>query len=337
MPRRRFLLRAIEFAFGFFVYSVALPSGASEKTQTRLVYVLGAGASACPPQMQLRMAVTARLGYDPFSATAPRTVIAAIEVISGQLEGKVELIDDESVSEGARQLKAPLDRCSELVRAMALSISIVIDPQSALAAHEEPEQSDSSVVPGSTPQVRADVPPKSEQSTSTEVPELRVRRPVRFFSGVGMQLTSGAGPSNAVGAHWFVGGRYGLVSLSMEERVDSRSSTDMGNASVHVSFWLASLVPCVHVGYAMLCGTGTFGMIRASSSGLETDSSQTGAYTAFGGRFGLDIPIVEKWSAGLYAEAFAPWHPVTVKTNERVLWTAPNWASLLGFRMTVHY
>ncbi len=236
MPQRRLLLRAIDLAFGIFVYSVALPSGASEKTQTRLVYVLGAGSSSCPPQVQLRMAVTARLGYDPFSATASRTVIAAIEAKSGQLEGKVELIDDESVSQGARQLKASLDRCSELIRAMALSISIIIDPESALLARKIPEQRDSSEVPGATQLARADVPPKNEQSTSTEVPQPGVQRPVRFFSGVGMQLTSGAGPSSAVGAHWFVGGRYGLGSLSLEERVDNRSSTNMGNANVHVSF-----------------------------------------------------------------------------------------------------
>jgi hypothetical protein len=87
----------------------------------------------------------------------------------------------------------------------------------------------------------------------------------------------------------------------------------------------------------MLCGTGTFGTIRASSSGLKTDSSDTGAYTALGGRLGLDIPISNRWSAGLHADAFAPVHPVTVKTNERVLWSAPNWAGLLGFRMAVHY
>ena len=111
MPRRRLLLRIFEFAFGFFVCSVAPSSHAGEKTQTRLVYVLGAGASACPPQMQLRMAVTARLGYDPFSATAPRTVIAAIEEKSGQLEGKVELIDDEPQVKIALRLAHSLENC----------------------------------------------------------------------------------------------------------------------------------------------------------------------------------------------------------------------------------
>lgn len=83
--------------------------------------------------MQLRTAVIARLGYDPFSATASMAIIAEIARIGDTLLGKIVLLNDESSSQGVRELNAPHDRCSDLVRAMALSISIAIDPEAALA------------------------------------------------------------------------------------------------------------------------------------------------------------------------------------------------------------
>lgn len=105
----------------------------------------------------------------------------------------------------------------------------------------------------------------------------RVPQPIRFFTGAGLHMTNGAGPSSAFGADWFVGARRDWFSLALEQRVDGRSSQDAGDGSIHVSFWLGSLVPCVHFGYAAACGQGTFGMIRASSSGSARDASDTGS------------------------------------------------------------
>jgi len=331
-------LRVFGLAFGFLVCGVALPSLAGEATQARLVYVRGAGASVCPQQVQLRMAVAARLGYDPFRATAMRTVIAQIEEKSGELVGHVELVDEQNVSQGARQLTAPAERCSELVRAMALSISIAIDPESALLAREDPAPLDDSEKPEPTRMQRAAVATENEEPREIEAqPPPSAPKPIRFFSGAGVHVTNGAGPSSALGTDAFLGGRFGAFSLSVEERIDGRSSNGAIKGGVHVSFWLGSIVPCVHFGYATLCGTGTFGVIRASSSGLARDSSDTGNYTALGGRVGWDMPVFGQLWAGLHADAFAPWHTVSIKTSGRTLWTAPNVGTLLGFRVSAHF
>lgn len=338
MRRGRLTLAMVGLAFGVFVYSVALGSRAAERTQVRLVYVRGAGANDCPPQMQLRMAVAARLGYDPFAATAPRTVIAQIEENASELEGHVELIDAENVSQGARRLAAPLDRCSELVRAMALSISIAIDPESALLAHDEAASTEASAEPEPTRTARAAVTPKDEESESAEIQQSTPATPIRFFSGAGIHLTNGAGPSSALGTDGFVGGRYGSISLALEPRVDGRASEDVENGTVHVSFLLGSVVPCWHLGYATLCGMGTFGVVRASASGLARVSSDSGSYTALGGRVGWDMPLLGRLWGGLHADVFAPWHSLNLKTSENdTLWTAPSVGTLFGFRLSAHY
>lgn len=183
MRRGRHRLRVIGLALGIFVYGVALRSNAAEKSQARLVYVLGAGVRDCPAPMQLRIAVTARLGYDPFSATAPRTVIAQIEEKSSELLGHVELVSDENVSQGARELTAPGDRCSELVRAMALSISIAIDPESALHVRNE-SPLDANVPPGPTQSARAAVAQKTRDRGDPRFEKCRACRSQFAFSRV---------------------------------------------------------------------------------------------------------------------------------------------------------
>jgi hypothetical protein len=53
----------------------------------RLVYVRETGAEKCPGEVDLRLRVVARLGYDPFSPQASQVVLARIEARAGELHG----------------------------------------------------------------------------------------------------------------------------------------------------------------------------------------------------------------------------------------------------------
>jgi hypothetical protein len=70
--------------------------------------------------MAVRMSVAARLGYDPFVATAETSIVTRIERAS-RLVAVVELVDASGTPRRRRELSAPVDRCDELVYAMALS------------------------------------------------------------------------------------------------------------------------------------------------------------------------------------------------------------------------
>jgi hypothetical protein len=59
--------------------AMALRAAQVEAASTvRLGYVKGAGAGDCPEQMELRMAVSARLGYDPLNLNASKTIVAQV-------------------------------------------------------------------------------------------------------------------------------------------------------------------------------------------------------------------------------------------------------------------
>ena len=64
----------------------------------RFLYVREAGAEACPDEMELRMSVVARLGYDPFSPQASGALFARIGRLDGELSGSVELVDEHGMS-----------------------------------------------------------------------------------------------------------------------------------------------------------------------------------------------------------------------------------------------
>jgi len=82
----------------------------------------------CPDQAQLRSAAVARLGYDPFVMNAPSTLYATISRTARGLRGEIRLEDPARENPGARQIESISGDCTELGKAMALAISIAIDP-----------------------------------------------------------------------------------------------------------------------------------------------------------------------------------------------------------------
>ena len=135
-----------------FVVASALSGTAAASPQWRLIYIREAGAASCPEEMELRLAVAARLGRDPFSSGAMRVVVARIGSKRDDLTGSVELIDEAGISRGRREISSAAAKCDELAHAVAISISIAIDPE-----HVAPE-GPAVPPPNATPAFRAPAP-----------------------------------------------------------------------------------------------------------------------------------------------------------------------------------
>src|SRR5262249_14357059 len=108
----------------------SLASTSAAAPSARLVYVREAGAEDCPDEEVLRAAVRARLGYDPFFPYAPATLYAEVGRKDDVYRAHVKLVDEKNVVRGARSLEHRGGVCADVIDAMALSMSIAIDPRS---------------------------------------------------------------------------------------------------------------------------------------------------------------------------------------------------------------
>jgi len=287
--------------------------------------------------------VIARLGYDPFSATASRVVLTTVEQNGDELRARVDLANAEGSVQGVRELNAPAVDCTSLMRAVALSISIAIDPASALVKHEavsnsEPESGDEDLS-------RAAANPEEELplAPAYSVPVASRRRKIRYFAGAGLHVTAGAAPTFGYGGDLIFGGRYRGFSLSFEGRADPLNMTkaDWGG-EFGALFMLASVVPCVHSSGVSLCGLGSVGFIRAASQNITVRSSDTGMYAAVGARVGFQLPLTESFVFGIHADLAAPLprqaiQITDIQTKRLLSWTTPSVFGLVGMHLLVHY
>src|SRR5262245_33238085 len=70
----------------------------------RLVYLRGKGTETCPSEGDVRDAVQARLGYDPFSVQAPSTMFVDMTAVNGGFAASLRLVDGSNGVRGDRVL-----------------------------------------------------------------------------------------------------------------------------------------------------------------------------------------------------------------------------------------
>ena len=96
--------------------------------KARLVYVRGAGAEQCPDEEALKNAVAARLGYYPFQTDGSITVVATLDRSQRSSRAHVEFRDEAGKIMGVRELSSTAGDCNSLFDAIAVAISIGLEP-----------------------------------------------------------------------------------------------------------------------------------------------------------------------------------------------------------------
>ena len=104
----------------------------------RLVYTRSEDAASCPDEAALRKAVETRFGYDPFFAWARQTVVAQISREGARYVARVQLVDEQGLARGTRELRSDEDDCAEVFDAAALAISIALDASATPTAPDPP-------------------------------------------------------------------------------------------------------------------------------------------------------------------------------------------------------
>jgi hypothetical protein len=294
----------------------------------RLSYARGPGAEFCPDEGSLRRAVAARLGEDPFDPSLARTFRLTIGANGARLRGSVELLAG-GVSEGRRELEADPAACSELVEAMALAVSLSINPNLVLDAPSPGTEVAPPPVPPTAPRRSPSVMLASPRPSTTRDAPARPKRarapraPVALATGAFAHGAIGTGPGAAAGgsAVLRVGGSW--WNAGVEARLDALSRAGIGrNGTVHSTLVGAVLAPCARFGPASGCPLLLLGSLFARSRGVATERADRGFFAATGGRLAATAPLGEHLSLEARVDALYPLTPVTIDLDGAPIWRA---------------
>jgi len=290
----------------------------------------GSGAEQCPGEQAVRAAVTARLGYDPFFPWARDTLLVEVTRDDGVFRTVVKLVDDTNRARGTRAITFAGDECAPVMDAMALTISLTIDPASVLGARTVPQVT---TVPPNDP-VRAPAPPPTAAPTTpAEPPRVRFRAPAEPSAhprvSLGILGSLGATPAASVGFTLSGGIVWRWLSLDLEGRVDLPSSRNLPLASV--SGWLlgASLVPCAHFGVLVACPVAMVGRLSATSDAVVSRSASS-PWFGLGGRAGVEWGVWRRLVLRGYVEVLATPVRYTLDLNNAPAYPFPAVSGDLG-------
>ncbi|MGC4093100.1 MAG: hypothetical protein QM756_35470 [Polyangiaceae bacterium] len=308
---------------------------------SKLVYSREGNATRCPDEDALREAVHARLGYDAFSPWGERAVIAEILEEGGKLRARLRLLDEHGVVVGTREVRAASDDCEELVRSLALSISITLDPlapapQASSAAPDpavEAAAASPAEHPAAPPDAEVEAPLRVEPSTDTltpvSVPRALVNSPQTELSlRAGPVVHAGFGPGTAQ-----FGGRLGVtldrgvtrlvvdVAATLPASVESALG---GRANVQVT--TGSLAPCLRYRIIAGCGLVVAGRVSSWATGTPNTRSDSAVHFALGARVEARTELTRSFQLIFGVDGLRNLTPVSVTLHEQELWQSPGWA-----------
>jgi hypothetical protein len=256
----------------------------------KLVYVRGEGTASCPDEKELRRAVAARIGYDPFFPTASKTVVAQVNRSPKGYRAKVQIVGDDGNVRGERDLSTQGDDCAELILTMGLAISIALDdlddaPTSAPGATAETAGSPAAEDPPRA--AVAETTPRDTPAATPVAPPSAATRRLTLMASAGPALSIGAAPSASVGGGVSATIRYSWAAARLALRADLPASGDLdGGGRITTSSVLATAALCIRGDVPFVCagaGVGSFATTTESIARPASDSALLALVVATGG------------------------------------------------------
>ena len=314
----------------------------------RLVYSRTADAASCPGEAALRSAVAARFGYDPFFSWAKQTIVVQILRQRGHYVARLQLLDDQGVAHGSRELTSEQAGCSEIFEASALAVGIALDATSdAVSGSQDPAAPAPSSPPAPpTPPAAAAGRPPPPPSLGRPLPEPPARPALPpFMVGLVDALgAAGSAPSLAPGVALGAGVAVRAWSLALELRADASEGANrpasLGGGAVESSLYAAQLVPCWTISYFAICGLGVLGALEASGTGITPSTTRTTLFAAAGARIGFEWPLPAGFALRLDTVGLVDLHRPTLalgQDGEDDVWTAPQLAGAVGIGVAKHF
>jgi hypothetical protein len=311
---------------------------------SRLVYVRGPGAESCPDQAAVREAVKKRLGYDPFFPSSDKTIIARIVRDASKLRGEVELVDEHGSQAGTREFSAEPDQCEQLVYAMALSISIAIDPKSAetyaqgpeIVPLAEPAETQAETTPDRNPPGAPEPPvtPPAPAPAPRAAPSVDAA-PWRWSAGLGATLQFGSLPQTALGASAFGALQQGPWSLAIEGEIDAPVTTEKQGVELRSSGGALKLLPCARFRFLSACQLSALRFLGATGNASGVGGTATSL--AFGARLGVELELGSKFGVLAYGDLLLTALPARLVSEGQTLWETPLFSGGTGLAAVMHF
>jgi hypothetical protein len=297
---------------------------------SRLIYVRGKGTEQCPDEDIVRTEVSSRLGYDPFFVWAERTIVAQLSREGRQFHAIVQLLDARGVVRGSRALSSS-ENCAELVKAVALAISIGIDPDSATHSHPKATPADDrarsspgeqahDVAPADPPVVAVSPsaqPPKEEGVVSVARTASRIEAEI----GAGVWSAVNVAPVVSVGGALFAGARWGPLAFYLELKQNLPASGD----GISAALLTGAFLPCARQSILFACANASWGELS-----VEGARSASARYVAVGGRLGVQINAFRQLSLRFQIEGLRSLDETVVMQGPSEVWRLPPVSGALG-------
>jgi hypothetical protein len=289
---------------------LALCTGKISHARSRavqLVYEVDPGVTGCPDEAALKREVESRLGSNPWRPNTSRTVLVVVTRARGALQARIQLQKKDGSILGTRILRAGQGECRELGAAMALAISIAIDPKRASR-------------PNHTPQV----------TVHKQAPADRVLEPppssTQLALSLGGMLALGTAPDPTGGLELQVALRWRAYALAIEGRFDFPASADLQTGRISALLSGGSLLGCAHHRMLFGCAVFTAAALRGRGHELVNAREVTLPYIAAGLRGGIEYSIISRWSLRAHGEILAPFGRLTFEdsSTKEPFWSTPD-------------
>jgi hypothetical protein len=276
------------------------PVASAEPLKVRLEYLQDEASLRCSSQEALRGSISARLGRDPWDDTAPELLRVQVRREQVRWQATVEWFGASGQRKGLRELSSEREDCQELIQALELAITLVLDPPLFYKPRAEPPPSPtvssapipaSEVPPLPSPAPTQPLPPPAPSVPSVpSAPDVQappVESPSRapdLALGLGTRASWGLLPATRVGLQAEGELRFERWSFSLDATAWPPRTTPVELVRLRSMLFAAGARACVHVGPFGACPQLSAGLLRLEGVGLENAKPAQAPWLAPGAR-----------------------------------------------------
>lgn len=326
--------------------SLALSAGEARPTPLTVRLEYAAGAS-CPDAADFKGAVIARLGYDPFTDTAPERVLVHVVPRGSAFEGRIEWRDGSGNWAGEQSFPSVITDCPRLVRTMGFALAVQIqllakanaDPATRVDADTAPPPNGPAATDANQPMPTAPPPPEATAVSAaiTAAPPANAPRPT-FAMGAGPAVGFGMSSAPVLLGRLFgaVAWPHAAVEIGAVASLPAttRRADGAGFSQQHL---LGTVAACATATPWNGCALINAGAVHMAGENIDRPTSATVPIVEAGVRGAINQRLARRAVISVHADGLVNLTRWTGRLDQVPVWTAPRFAAAFGIAASVEF